>query len=240
LTGHPIDGVADAVDAVREAGIRILFATNNSAPTRATLHARLANCGITASDEDLLSSADVAAGMLPVGSSALVLADDGVREALQARGITMVEAGPADAVVVGWTRSFTFDAIAETARTVRAGARLVGTNEDPTHPTPEGLLPGCGALLAAVATASGTAPEVAGKPHRPTADAIRARAHDLSLGVGDSPATDGALAAQLGLPFALVLSGVTDAAHVPQDPAPTYMAKNLAALVPLVLNPTHP
>jgi ribonucleotide monophosphatase NagD (HAD superfamily) len=91
-----------------------------------------------------------------------------------------------------------------------------------------------------VATASGTAPEVAGKPHRPTADAIRARAHDLSLGVGDSPATDGALAAQLGLPFALVLSGVTDAAHVPQDPAPTYMAKNLAALVPLVLNPTHP
>ena len=60
----------------------------------------------------------------------------------------------------------------EAARTVRGGARLIGTNEDPTHPTPSGLLLGAGALLAAVATASETVPEVAGKPHRPTANAI--------------------------------------------------------------------
>ena len=82
---------------------------------------RLANCGITADDDDLLSSADVAAEMLPVGSTALVLADDGVREALATRGVTIVDAGPADAVVVGWTRSFTFDGIDQAARAVREG-----------------------------------------------------------------------------------------------------------------------
>src|ERR1700723_182531 len=75
LTGEPIEGVAEAVQELRDAGIRVLFATNNSAPTRAELHARMKNCGISPSDEDLLSSADVAAEMLPVGSTAFVLAE---------------------------------------------------------------------------------------------------------------------------------------------------------------------
>jgi len=231
LTGEPIGDVGGAVTALRAAGVRTLFATNNSAPTRAELHKRLGNCGITASDDDLLSSADVAAEMLPVGSTALIVADDGVREALTNRGVTIVAAGPADAVVVGWTRSFTFDLVDQAARAVRAGARLIGTNEDPTHPTPHGLSPGCGALLAAVATAAETTPEVAGKPHLPTADAIKARATDLTLMVGDRPSTDGALATQLGIPFALVLSGVTTADHVPTDPAPDEVAADLATLV---------
>ncbi len=236
LTGEPIDGVAQAVEALRSHGIRALFATNNSAPTRAQLHQRLANCGISADDADVLSSADVAADMIPRGASALVLADDGVREALEARSVRLVERGPADVVVVGWTRTFTFDSIGEAANTVRAGARLIGTNEDPTHPTPHGLLPGSGALLAAVATAAETRPEVAGKPHRPTADAIEARADDLRVMVGDRPSTDGALAEQLGIPFALVLSGVTRPNEGPIDPAPSVVAADLATLVEMFLH----
>jgi HAD superfamily hydrolase (TIGR01450 family) len=235
LAGEPIGDVGGAVESLRDAGVRVVFATNNSAPTKAEFHKRLANCGITTTDADLLSSADVAAEMLPVGSTALVVADDGVREALAARGVTVVESGSADAVVVGWTRSFTFDSIDQAARAVRAGARLIGTNEDPTHPTPHGLSPGCGALLAAVATAAETTPEVAGKPHVPTADAIRARAKDLSMMVGDRPSTDGALAQQLGIPFALVLSGVTAASAVPTNPAPHAVAPDLAALVQSML-----
>jgi HAD superfamily hydrolase (TIGR01450 family) len=227
--------VGHAVDALRAAGVRVLFATNNSAPTRAQLHQRLANCAITTTDADLLSSADVAAEMLPAGSTALVVADDGVREALDGRGVTIVQSGPADAVVVGWTRSFTFDSIDQAARTVRGGARLIGTNEDPTHPTPHGLSPGCGALLAAVATASETAPEIAGKPYSPTTAAIKARAGDLTMMVGDRPSTDGALAQQLGIPFALVLSGVTDAAQVPTDPAPDSVSPDLSTRVRAVL-----
>ncbi len=200
LTGQPIEGVDEAVTALRGAGVRILFATNNSAPTRAELHARLANCGITASEADLLSSADVAADMVAEGASALVLADGGVREALERRGVRLVDDGPADVVVVGWTRSFTFDDISRAARTVREGARLIGTNEDPTHPTPHGLEAGGGAILAAVATAAETTPEVAGKPHRPTAEALSARADDLRVMVGDRTATDGALGGAVGAP----------------------------------------
>ena len=120
------------------------------------------------------------------------------------------------------------------------GACLIGTNEDPTHPTPHGLLPGSGALLAAVATAAEAIPEVAGKPHRPTSDAIRARATDLTLVVGDRPSTDGALARQLGVPFALVLSGVTGADGVPSDPAPDTVAVDLAGLVHAALDAAGP
>jgi len=243
LTGEPIEGVDRAVASLHRAGVRVLFATNNSAPTRAELHTRLAHCGIVADDADLLSSADVAAEMLPVGSSALVLAEGGVRESLAARGVTIVESGPADAVVVGWTRSFTFDGISRAARTVRDGARLIGTNEDPTFPTPNGLMPGAGALLAAVATAAETTPEVAGKPHRPTADAIAAKvaAGELRVMVGDRPSTDGALAAQLEIPFALVYSGVTREGDPPAKgpaapPEPAATAKDLLALVTATAN----
>jgi HAD superfamily hydrolase (TIGR01450 family) len=233
LTGRPIPGVDEAVARLRGAGVRVLFATNNSAPTRAELHRRLAHCGITANDGDLLSSADVAAGMLAPGSSAFVLGDDGVVEALGARGVTVVADGPVDAVVVGWTRSFTFAAVARAATAVRDGARLIGTNEDPTHPTPDGLLPGAGALLAAVATAAETTPVVAGKPHRPTADAIAARVPtgELRAMVGDRPATDGELAAQLDIPFALVLSGVTPEGPLPAGADPAVVAPDLATLV---------
>jgi HAD superfamily hydrolase (TIGR01450 family) len=233
LTGRPIPGVDEAVARLRGAGVRVLFATNNSAPTRAELHRRLTRCGIVAGDADLVSSADVAAGMLLPGSSAFVLGEDGLVEALAARGVTVVPEGPADAVVVGWTRSFTFDGVAHAATAVREGARLIGTNEDPTFPTPDGLWPGAGALLAAVSTAAETAPEVAGKPHRPTADAIAARvpAGELRAMVGDRPATDGELAAQLGIPFALVLSGVTREGHVPADAHAAAVAPDLATLV---------
>ncbi|HEX3946457.1 MAG TPA: HAD hydrolase-like protein, partial [Acidimicrobiales bacterium] len=114
-------------------------------------------------------------------------------------------------VVVGWTRRFDFDGLTAAARAVHGGARLVGTNDDPTHPTPDGLIPGGGSLLAAVATASGATPVVAGKPHQPMADLIGQRAGDLVAVVGDRPSTDGQLARRLGVPFALVLSGVTSA-----------------------------
>ena len=235
LTGRPIPGVDEAVALLRGAGVRVLFATNNSSPTRAELRRRLEHCGITATDADLLSSAHVAAGLLAPGSSALVLGDDGIVEALAARGVTVVPEGPADAVVVGWTTKFTFDAIDRASRAVRAGARLVGTNEDPTFPTPDGLVPGAGALLAAVATAGEAVPLVAGKPHRATADAIveRVGPGELRATVGDRPSTDGALAEQLCIPFALVFSGVTREGDVPAEgaPRPATTAKDLRTLV---------
>ena len=116
--------------------------------------------------------------------------------------------------MVGWTRSFDFDSLAATASAARASGRLVGTNEDPTHPTPDGLMPGAGALLAAVATASGVQPQIAGKPHEPMADLMKSQFGfedgDRSVVmIGDQPRTDGKLAQRLAIPFGLVDSGVT-------------------------------
>ena len=122
----------------------MLFATNNASPTVDELRHRLAAAGIEAAADDIVTSAQAAASMLEPGSTAVVCADGGVLEALAARGVTVVPEGPADAVVVGWTRRFDFDLLASAATAVRLGARLVGTNEDPTHPTPDRLLPGVG------------------------------------------------------------------------------------------------
>jgi glycerol 3-phosphatase-2 len=233
LSGRPIPGVDEAVARLRGAGRRVLFATNNSTPTRAELKKRLAHCGITADDGDLLSSAAVAAGLLAPGTTAVVLGEDGVLEALADRGVTVVPEGPADSVVVGWTRHFTFDDLARATAAVRAGARFVATNEDATYPTPDGLIPGAGSILAAVVTASERPAEVAGKPHRPTADAIAARIPrgELRVMVGDRPSTDGALATQLGIPFALVLSGVTPPDQIPADADAAATAADLPTLV---------
>ena len=139
--------------------------------------------------------------------------------------------GPADAVVVGWTRHFDFEVLATAAAAVRAGARFIGTNEDATHPTPDRLLPGSGAILAAVATAAQATPEVAGKPHGPLVSLLRERATDISMVVGDRPSTDGLLARRLEVPFALVRTGVTRDGREPMVVDPDEEAPDLATLV---------
>jgi HAD superfamily hydrolase (TIGR01450 family) len=236
LTGRPIPGSDEAVATLRGAGVRVLFATNNSAPTKAELHRRLRACGITAPDEDVLTSADVAAGMLTPGSTALVVGEDGVVESLANRGVTVVQEGAADTVVVGLDQHLTYEDLARAAKAVRGGARLVATNDDATLPTPSGPVPGAGSIVAAVSVASDARPEIAGKPHRATADAIESRvpAGELRAVVGDRPSTDGALAAQLGVPFALVLSGVTaraDEGDLPGGVEPAAIESDLLALV---------
>ncbi len=214
LSGEAIGDAAGAVDRLRTHGRRVVFATNNSAPTTGELLARLGRIGIEATAEDLATSAAAAAGLLESGASAHVLADGGVLEALAARGVVLAADGPTDATVVGWTRRFDFATLTAAATAARGSGRLIGTNEDPFHPTPEGLLPGSGAILAAVATASGVIPQIAGKPHAPMADMLVSRfgaagGRLRAVVVGDQPATDGRLAERLGLPFALVDSGVT-------------------------------
>ncbi|HTZ07977.1 MAG TPA: HAD-IIA family hydrolase [Acidimicrobiales bacterium] len=231
LSADPIPGSAEAVAALRAAGHGVLFATNNAAPTLAELTGRLARAGIAVTEDEVVTSAQAAASMLEPGSSAVVCGDAGVVEALERRGVAIVPAAPADAVVVGWTRRFDFAMLADAATAVRTGARFIGTNEDATHPTPERLLPGSGALLAAVATAAQATPEVAGKPHDAMVALVRARAPRAVMMVGDRPATDGALARRLGVPFAHVASGVTSDGREPMVVEPDERAPDLAALV---------
>ncbi len=231
LNGEAIPGSAEGVAALRASGVRAVFCTNNSSLTVGELRRRLAHVGIDADPGDVVTSAEAAAGMVAPGSRVVALAGEGVTEALGARGVEVVKEGPADAVVVGWTRHFDFEGLARASSAVRAGARLIGTNEDATYPTPEGLLPGGGSLLAAVATASETRPEVAGKPHRPLADLLARRAPDVAAVVGDRPATDGRLAELLGVPYALVLTGVTRPGEPIEEPPVAAVAADLGALV---------
>ena len=234
LAGDPIGDVAGAIATIRSHGARAVFATNNSAPTTDQLLARLARIGIDADADDLVTSARVAASLLEPGDRVHVLAEGGLREALASRGVLVVEEGACDAAVVGWSHDFDFAALAAVSTAARESGRLVATNGDPTHPTPQGLMPGSGALLAAVATASGVEPQIAGKPHAPMVEYLRH--HVLTGGatavmVGDQPGTDGLLAERLGIPFALVESGVTPPG-APVDGCP--VAVRVADLVTLV------
>src|SRR6185503_673624 len=105
----------------------------------------------------------------------LPCAGAGVVEALEAAGFVIVERGPADAVAVGWHSTFNFERLRLASDAVRAGARYVATNLDPTYPGADGLLPGAGSIAAAVTTASGRPPDVAGKPHAPMVSLVRSR-----------------------------------------------------------------
>lgn len=232
LAGQGLPGAADAVARLRAAGERVLFVTNNSSVRLADQVAALDRVGIPA-EGDVLTSAQAAARLLVPGSTALVCGGPGVTEALTARGVEVVDDGPADAVVVGFTRSFDYELLERAHRAIREGAQLVGTNDDATYPTPDGPVPGGGALLAAVATAGGVLPLVAGKPFAPMAQLARELVGDgPHTVVGDRPSTDGRFARELGARFALVLTGVTGARDLPVEPAPDVVADSLAALVP--------
>lgn len=247
--GHePIAGSADAITALRAAGHRIAYLTNNSSRTPRSIVDQLGAMGVDAGDDDVVTSAQAAAALLredlAPGARVLACAGLGVIEALEAEGYLVVDRGPADAVVVGFHPTFDFDELDRASAAVRAGARFVATNVDATYPGANGLLPGNGAIVAAVATAAGRAPEVAGKPEPPTVALVRSRfAAELTDGpalmVGDRPSTDGALATALGWPFALVLSGISDGdgggEPLPVDPAPAHVTADLAELARLLL-----
>jgi HAD superfamily hydrolase (TIGR01450 family) len=222
LEHRPIAGAVDAIARLRASGRRVLFVTNNSADIRAVHERALEDLGVPAAG-DVMSSAMAAALLVQPGERVLVAGGPGVVEALNERGAEVVlndgSASPSgfDAVVVGLHRDFDYDRLSVASAAVRAGARLIGTNTDSTYPTPSGLLPGGGSILAAIATASETTAVVGGKPHQPMVELIRSvvgtarRPFDASsvVMVGDRPDTDGLFAARLGATFALVRTGVT-------------------------------
>jgi HAD superfamily hydrolase (TIGR01450 family) len=236
---QPIDGAASAVARLRASGQRVLFVTNNALPTRDEVADKLSRHGIESGD-DLITSPMAAASLLQPGQRALVCAGPGVAQALAARGVDTVDAdvidpGPVDAVVVGLHLDFDYRRLDVAARAARSGARLIATNDDTTYPGEHGLSPGAGSLLAAVVTASGVTPVVAGKPYAPMVSLVQAVAGGEGVAVGDRADTDGRFARALGYRFGLVLTGVTTADDLPVDPAPDHTAPDLATLVTQVL-----
>ena len=240
LAHEPIPGSVEAVAALRDAGHRVLFVTNNSAARVEEQEAALSAIGIPAVG-DVLTSANAAALLIEPGERVLVCGGEGVVQAVVGRGAIVVEpdAEHADAVMVGFHRTFDYQAMLHASRAVRNGARLIGTNDDATYPTPDGPIPGGGAILASIVTASGVAPIVAGKPHEPMAALVRAtigeRAAKDAVMVGDRPSTDGLMAARLGCRYAHVESGVT-APGASVTPQPDLIEPDLAGVAKVLID----
>jgi 4-nitrophenyl phosphatase len=229
-----IAGSAAAVEQLRSAGERVWFVTNNALPRRADVIAKLAAHGIDAGD-DVVTSPMAAASLVMPGERVLVCAGPGVTEAVTERGGEAIDAAvgaaAVDAVIVGLHLDFDYRRLARACTALRAGARLIATNDDSSYPGADGLLPGAGALLAAVVTGSGAVPVVAGKPYAPMVELVRSLAGDGGVAVGDRADIDGRFARALGYRFGLVLTGVTAVGDLPVDPHPDAVAPDLAALV---------
>jgi HAD superfamily hydrolase (TIGR01450 family) len=243
LADRPVPGSAEAVARLRAASWRVLFVTNNSyAPVR-EVEAKLERFGVPAVG-DVVTSGMAAARLVRPGERVLLLGGPGAREELERAGAVVVppDDGQPDVVVVGYHRSFDYEAMRAGSSAIRAGARFVATNDDATYPTPEGPIPGAGSIVAGVQVASGVVPVVAGKPYPPMADVVAALlglvpgaapAAPLVM-VGDRVDTDGRFAATLGVPFALVDSGVTPPGS-PVAPAPALRAPDLAGVAVALL-----
>ncbi len=212
--------------------------TNNSSARVEDQESALESIGIPALG-DVLTSAQAAALLVQPGERVLVCGGDGVVQAVEARGAVVGHDAEIDAVVVGWHRTFDYEGLTRAARAVMHGARLIGTNDDATYPTPDGPIPGGGSILAAVQTACGQAGEIAGKPHGAMAALVRSVVGEAAAAqavmVGDRPSTDGEFARTLGCRYAHVHSGVTPRGAV-VEPTPDLAVDDLAAVADAIVS----
>jgi glycerol-1-phosphatase len=219
-----VEAAPGALDQIRGLGVRVAFVTNNSYRPPGQVAEKLNRLGVKAAEGEVLTSAQAAVRLLGgrdglQGVRVLVVGGPGLRQALEAAGARLVD-GPAwraaEVVAVGFDPELTYARVRDATLAIRAGARFVGSNPDTTLPTREGLWPGAGATLALLRASTGTRPEVAGKPERALLDtAAAAIGPGPYLMVGDRADTDLDGAHRLGWRTALVLSGVTRLADLP-------------------------
>ncbi len=197
-----------------ERAIPFLVLTNNSIYTRRDLAARLAISGLEVPEESIWTSALATGRFLSdqrPGGSAFVIGESGLTTALHAAGYTLSERDP-DYVVLGETRTYSFERITQAIRLIDAGARFIATNPDPTGPTPDGPLPATGSVAALISRATGAEPYYVGKPNplmmRSALNAIDAHSEATAM-IGDRMDTDVVAGLEAGLETVLVLTGIT-------------------------------
>jgi len=208
-----IPGADRFLAALREREIPHMVLTNNSIYTRRDLAARLRASGLEVAEESIWTSALATARFLEdqrPGGTAFVIGESGLTTALHDAGYTMTERDP-DYVVLGETRTYSFERITQAIRLVAAGARFIATNPDPVGPTPAGLVPATGAVAALISRATGVDPYYVGKPNplmmRSALNAIEAHSETTAM-IGDRMDTDVVSGLEAGLHTILVLSGV--------------------------------
>ncbi|MGH3758659.1 HAD-IIA family hydrolase [Actinophytocola sp.] len=230
-----IDGAAEAVDATHRRGVGVRFVTNNASRGPDEVAGHLSGIGIPATPDEVSTSAQAAAKLLAgkTSGTVLVVGSPALEREVALAGLTPTRtADDVAAVVQGLSKELTWGDLAEATVALNAGALWVACNIDPTLPTERGMLPGNGSFVAALRTATGREPIVAGKPATPLMDeAVRAANADHALAIGDRLDTDIAGAAAVGLDSLLVLSGVTTPAELlASDLKPTYLAADVHAV----------
>jgi len=234
----PIKGASEFLSLLRQLNIPFIMLTNNSTGTAHQYAAKLARMGIKVAEDSILTSAEVAAEYLariaPSGATVYAIGEDGVRTELQKHGFVLRDDSNVAYVVAGMDRHFTYKKLATAALAIRAGAKFIGTNPDKTFPSEVGLMPGAGALLAAIEAATDTPPLITGKPH-PTIfelalEKLEAEANAVAV-IGDRLDTDIVGGHKLGMLTILVLSGVTKASELAKaEIAPDLVYEDIAAL----------
>ena len=235
-----IPGAADFLARLRERGTPFLVLTNNSIYTPRDLAARLRASGLDVPEESIWTSALATARFLRdqrPGGSAFTIGEAGLTTALHDVGYTLTERSP-DYVVLGETRTYSFERITQAIRLVAGGARFIATNPDTTGPTPQGPLPATGAVAALISTATGVAPYYVGKPNplmmRSALNAIDAHSETTAM-VGDRMDTDVVSGLEAGLETILVLTGSTRADEIDRFPyRPSRVVDSVADLVDLI------
>jgi NagD protein len=209
-----IRGANEFLARLRELELPFLVLTNNSIYTRRDLSARLQASGLEVPEDAIWTSALATARFLEEqrpGGSAFTIGEAGLTTALHEAGYTLTERDP-DYVVLGETRTYSFERISRAIRLIVAGARFIATNPDPTGPTPDGPLPATGSVAALISRATGVDPYFVGKPNplmmRTALNTLDAHSETTAM-IGDRMDTDVVSGLEAGLQTILVLSGVT-------------------------------
>ena len=238
--GAALPGAADFFERLLERERRFLVLTNNSIFTPRDLSARLRRSGLEVPEESIwtsaLATAQFLSDQLPHGS-AYALGEAGLTTALWEVGYTLTDTDP-DYVVLGETRTYSFEAITRAIRLIEGGARFIATNPDPTGPSAEGTLPATGAVAAMITRATGRDPYFVGKPNpmmfRSAMNRIEAHSETTAM-IGDRMDTDVVAGIEAGLRTYLVLTGSTRADQVDRHPfRPTRVLDSIADVVPLI------
>lgn len=220
---EPMPGLVDFFDFLRQRDIRFVLATNNSTRTPEQFVQKMAGMGVSIATSDLITSAQATAAYLreiaPPGSPVYAVGQEGLETALQQAGFVL-DSQRAGFVVAGLDTGVTYKKLETATLLIQRGAAFIGTNSDATLPTPEGLAPGAGAILAAIQTATGVAPTVIGKPAPTLFQQAMARLEATpadTATLGDRLETDILAGLRTGLLSLLVLSGATDRALLAQS-----------------------
>ncbi|MBI5566936.1 MAG: HAD-IIA family hydrolase [Chloroflexi bacterium] len=249
--GHePLPGLPEFFRFLRSENVRFVCATNNASTLAARLAERLQGWGTDVTPDEIVTSstatADYLATVLPQGSCLYVIGMEGLRAPLRDRGFELADrdgaaaaevaaAANIAAVVVGIDWNVTYNQFKQAALLIRQGAKFIGTNGDRTFPTPEGIVPGNGSLLALIETATDVKPTVIGKPepvlYEMSLKRMNARP-DQTLVLGDRLETDILGAVRLNLKSALVLSGIATRADLARsDYQPDWVFDDISDLV---------